>query len=222
MLSRKEVEKLLEMVQNIDILNKSGQRVITGVPMLENMRFVKITPINKNLQSFFMSTTMVSNLNWYRLLHPIRSKLIGLPVMGLRPKVDVTLFDVQKFITHFNSRSEIFKIMLPTFAQWEYAVTAGKKLPDVATVKKNFWTKENSENRLRPIGTSSPNKFGIYDLIGNAWEWVYTKSEYGNHSQFIVGGSYKSTIETCLKYPVRVMDTDTRNDRLGFRLVLST
>jgi formylglycine-generating enzyme required for sulfatase activity len=65
---------------------------------------------------------------------------------------------------------------LPTEAEWEYACRAGSDTPYFfgAThelLGKYSWTLINSIGVSRPVGTSRPNDFGFFDLLGNASEW---------------------------------------------------
>ena len=62
---------------------------------------------------------------------------------------------------------------LPTIHEWMHiqqndTIYAGgsNNLDEVA------WYKENSGEKLQPVGQKKPNKLGIYDLSGNAWEWT--------------------------------------------------
>lgn len=89
----------------------------------------------------------------------------------------------QGFILKLNQHTgEIFR--MPTEAEWEYAARGGRyskgykysgsdELSDV-TADKMIYIKDNHEVKLR-----KPNELGLYDMSGNAWEWVYDwESDY--------------------------------------------
>jgi formylglycine-generating enzyme required for sulfatase activity len=64
---------------------------------------------------------------------------------------------------------------LPTEAEWEVAARAGKDYKyaggdDLSAVA---WTEENSSGRTHDVATKRPNDFGLYDMTGNVWEWVW-------------------------------------------------
>ena len=57
------------------------------------------------------------------------------------------------------------------------------------------WVKSNSENRMHPVAQKKPNAWGLYDVIGNRWHWLWVGStggygdlSTGNH--LVYGGSY--------------------------------
>lgn len=62
---------------------------------------------------------------------------------------------------------------LPCEAEWEHAAKAGAEgdTPD-QPVDQIAWYDDNSDYEAQPVGQKSPNANGLYDVLGNAAEWV--------------------------------------------------
>jgi len=129
-----------------------------------------------------------------------------------------------------------FQIM----AQWEYAARAGSKSKFVwgdqrapnGIEQANTWqgafpieNKKTDGYRLRaPTGCYEPNDYGLYDMIGNVWEWTLTEYEYTQtpNSYTIKGGSFLCAPNYCARYraPARQgQEADFSTNHIGFRTV---
>jgi len=67
------------------------------------------------------------------------------------------------------------KYRLPTEAEWEFACRAGsgdKWSMDPDEFDKESWNADNSMRMTHPVGKKAPDKYGLYDMLGNAGEWA--------------------------------------------------
>ncbi|WP_069471919.1 LysM peptidoglycan-binding domain-containing protein [Candidatus Marithrix sp. Canyon 246] len=105
---------------------------------------------------------------------------------GIRPVINVNWEDARAYCTWL-SRETGHHYRLPTEAEWEYAARAGSKTKywwgnrigtNNATCNKcNSKWGWDAQNMTAPVGSFKANPFGLYDTVGNVYEW--TCSAYG-------------------------------------------
>lgn len=89
----------------------------------------------------------------------------------------------------FNREANGFR--LPAEAEWQYACQAGTKKIRYGKLDEIAWFKDNSDHQTQEVGKKLPNEWGLYDMLGNVWEWcsdIYDESTYGSYRLFRGGG----------------------------------
>lgn len=87
------------------------------------------------------------------------------------PADNVTWEDAQRFINRLNELEGVpNRYRLPTEFEWEYAARAGAPgdIPWAETEK----VAQLGGRTTQPVGKKTPNVWGLYDMLGNVWEWV--------------------------------------------------
>ncbi|NDI35011.1 formylglycine-generating enzyme family protein [Chengkuizengella sediminis] len=112
---------------------------------------------------------------------------------------------------------------LPTEAEWEYACRAGTAQYRYGEIDKIAWYYENSDGKTHEVGRKEPNAWGLYDMLGNVWEWcwdLYDEKVYGSYRVFRGGGWYDPA-RGCGASCRRRSHPSFGIDDLGFRLAKS-
>jgi formylglycine-generating enzyme required for sulfatase activity len=171
----------------------------------------------------------------------------NLPGMKQRiPRPDhpatVSWLDAQEFIKRLNAKEGHSRYRLPTEAEWEYAARAGTATAysfgdDDRDLGRYAWHGEDfATGGTHPVGRKLPNPWGLYDVHGNAWEWVqdwYSDEYYAQipsadptgpatGSQHPVrGGSWHVTSTGWRSSFRKPYAPDYRGISIGFRLVMA-
>jgi len=112
---------------------------------------------------------------------------------------------------------------LPTEAEWEYACRAGTTGPRYGPLDDIAWYRGNSHERLHEVGSKRPNGWGLYDMLGNVWEWcwdVYDAEVYGTY-RVLRGGGWSDEHWSCRASVRRRSHPTFTIDDVGFRIARS-
>lgn len=91
---------------------------------------------------------------------------------------------------------------LPTEAEWEHAARAGSDKPGPDDLNGVAWHKGNSDENTHPGGGKKANAFGLYDMIGNVWEYVLEPVAPPEYGPVLKGGCWSSAAKD-LKFAAR-------------------
>jgi len=135
---------------------------------------------------------------------------------GLKPCYDLVHKDEEMAL---DSVSDGYR--LPTEAEWEYACKAGKNEIRYGEIEMIAWYKDNSGGMTHDVGLKEPNAWGLYDMLGNVWEWcsdIYDETVYGSYRIFR-GGSWSDEPRGCMATNRRRSHPASfKIDDLGFRI----
>ncbi|SEH28522.1 formylglycine-generating enzyme family protein [Magnetospirillum fulvum] len=187
---------------------------------------------SRRVGGFWLSRTEITQGQWSRLMETNPSKFRK----GDDYPVDqVTWEDAHALIAKMNTRgSGTFR--LPSEAEWEYACRAGNPTdpycggtaPDAVA-----WFNANSKMATMPVATKAANRFGLFDMSGNLYEWVEdcwhdshagapadASARTGGEclSRVLRGGSW-GNYPTLVRVTTRRSDSDVKCPFIGLRLV---
>lgn len=201
-------------------------------------------------QGYWLFNTPVTQALWEAVMqdNPSRFKTPN------RPVEQVTWNDCQDFIKKLNTLIPGVVLSLPSESQWEYACRAGSQIATYPVLKKSdgknnnlneiAWYSDNSWNYFEfrddkkstyPVAGKLPNQWGLYDMLGNVWEWT-EDSWHDNYNgapangkawidslastdRVIRGGGWNSFASIC-RSAYRLSDTSANCCHfLGFRCV---
>ncbi|MHC4777034.1 MAG: SUMF1/EgtB/PvdO family nonheme iron enzyme [Planctomycetota bacterium] len=151
-----------------------------GSPTEEPGRQESEGPVRKVIveKPFYISKYEITQLQWVGLMknNPCATKVRNFPVdmVGWAEAADYGV----KLLEKIGAGAGVdLSVGLPSEAQWEYACRAGAASRyhfgdsdgDLAT---HSWFAGNAEGQGHPVGQKEPNPLGLYDMHGNAAEWV--------------------------------------------------
>lgn len=142
------------------------------------------------------------------------------------PVTCVTGNDAAKFC-QWLGRKEGRRYRLPTEAEWDYAARAGSAATsppgdELAALREVGWFsydgRRASAKGTRPVGELLPNAWGLFDMVGNVWEWCGDSLDKGKQRVVRGGGWYCRPDECQLRARLLVVP-DARYNSYGFRIV---
>ena len=125
---------------------------------------------------YYIGRFEVTQGEWKRVMGTNPSVFQGSRVRGdagRHPVDNVTWGDAQAFVRTLNALDSGSRYRLPTEFEWEYAARAGATAePGWDEIRASAWEQDVDLGTTHPVGGKQPNAWGLYDTLGNAWEWV--------------------------------------------------
>lgn len=134
---------------------------------------------------YYIGKHEVTQAEWTRVMGTNPSVFQGSKVRGnteRHPVDNVTWADAQAFVGKLNAMDRTAHYRLPTEFEWEYAARAGStREPSWDEIRQSAWEQDVDLGTTHPVGGKKPNAWGLYDALGNVWEWV---SDFYNERLF--------------------------------------
>ena len=218
-------EKLKDLDKLYPFVKIPGQNYCIGKTEVTQELYEAV--MGENPSSFKGENLPVENVSWYDAIY-FCNKLSSLtgrsPVYSVNGQTDVSKWNYTPHKVNYigstisqNTSANGFR--LPTNDEWEYAAKGGESytysgsnsLNDVA------WYYDNSGNKTHPVGEKKANAYGLYDMAGNVWEWVWDSSR--GIYRYDRGGSWYDYANCCeVSYQSDYCSSNRRN-YIGFRLL---
>src|SRR5262245_223896 len=181
-------------------------------------------------RAFEIQTTEVTQAQWREVMGSNPSHFQG----DDRPVEQVSWNDAQEFIRRMNQLDKGKVYRLPTEAEWEYACRAGSTDQGWGGIEGTGWWHRNSDNQTHPVAQLRPSGWGLYDMLGNVWEYCSDwKAPYAagpvtdptgpphGYYKLSRGGSWFDVPRAANATFRASPDPDSRTNSQGFRLARS-
>lgn len=125
-------------------------------------------------KGFFLSEAPCTQSQWKAVMgsNPSRFKETD------RPVENVSWGEAVEFCRKLTKKHQEAGVMpqgwlwrLPTEAEWEYAARAGTTGSRYGELDAIAWWTGNSGSQTHPVKQKTANAWGLYDMMGNVWEW---------------------------------------------------
>lgn len=149
-------------------------------------------------------------VSWFEAIHWLNQQSLD---HGLEPA-----YDVDGRRVRWNTSADGFR--LPTEAEWEFACRAGTSGPTYGPLEEIAWTVFDDVLGPQPVATKAPNAFGLYDMLGNVWEWCWDYADPARYGDYraMRGGGWADPSWSTRASVRRGSAPEARIDDVGFRV----
>jgi formylglycine-generating enzyme required for sulfatase activity len=186
---------------------------------------------------FWMADSECTQALWLELMGSNPAGHTGDPQL---PVESILFEDAESFLKRLSQRTAGSVARLPTRAEWEYAACAGtlngfSDGDDAAHIAAYANCKDNGPGRPIPVRSLKPNRWGLYDMLGNVAEWSYGGTKPASevpgpdpeladraaiNAYHVRGGSYQHIPNSCRPSAFGYLRRESRSNDVGFRFLI--
>jgi len=199
------VSHTLDAAAGMSFVAIGGGGFWMGSPEDEPGRFANEGPRHRvHVSPYWLASTEVTRAQWLAVMGSLPPGTPGAD----RPVVGVSWCDAVRYANAMSQREGLIPVYrlrgpcghggvvswdrrsdgyrLPTEAEWELAARAGGQqlFAGAPTLDGVGWYLDNAGGAARSVAALAPNAFGLHDMSGNVWEWVWDRlGDYGPEAQ---------------------------------------
>jgi hypothetical protein len=235
-------------IEKSNDINTSTQNNSIQIPInnpIITSKFIELVNIKQGTYNRLKDNQKITMKNPFSISKKIITQFIYSSIMGYNPSFfkgtdlpmeNVTFIDAITFcnkLSVMEGYQEVYTInsdkiscnqnvagyRLPFEIEWEYAL--GYSREDIQeNLDSLAWYNNNSGNITHEVGKKNENNFGIYDLLGNVWEWCFDSKD-NSKLRVLRGGSFADyRVQFITQGFRKEKNENSKSKDVGFRIIL--
>ncbi|MFB2554281.1 formylglycine-generating enzyme family protein [Herbiconiux liangxiaofengii] len=210
-------------MSDIEMAAIDGGTVVLQDARLKTRRTVELEPFE--LGVFAVTEELVAELLGVTSNHPRRPAVDVSWLRAVRLCNAASEWEGLDLAYSFDGESVSWHVdsdgyRLPTEAEWEHACRAGSTTPQYGPLEEIAWTSADGVTAPQDVGGKYPNLNGLFDTLGNAWEWCWDLFDPERYDDYRVfrGGGFADDAWSVRASERRGAAPRTRHPDVGLRL----
>ena len=190
----------------------SNTEFVKPVSYRDELKYILVPNKNSASRPYWIGQTPATVAAYRRFAQAAKRDMPGGQEGEDHPVVNVSWQDAKDYCQWAGGR-------LPKEDEWEHAARAGGKIDPYGPLDEVAWHTGNSNGSTHGVAQLKPNDWGLYDTLGNVWEWCEELYESGSKYRVGRGGSWNYNHESVRASFRNGFVPGLRYSGIGFRCV---